>query len=155
MSNNSQPKPTSLLSNKLPLLPKNLAIVPTDRTQAPTAPLNEAIPWRLVLHIGNSVPTAVGIEVIGSLTIGRMDMALGVKPDLDLSPHGAQEAGVSRRHARLFTANNGLYIVDCGSTNGTRVNDFVLRADLPYRLNDGDTIEIGRLRMKLNVIRAS
>lgn len=42
---------------------------------------------------------------------------------------------ISRRHARIFTANGSFYIEDLGSTNGTSVNGERLRKMEPYKLN--------------------
>ncbi|MBX3081362.1 MAG: FHA domain-containing protein, partial [Anaerolineae bacterium] len=78
---------------------------------------------------------------------------LSLSPELDLSPYGGIQAGVSRRHARLFVHDRGLYIQDLGSTNGTFINEHQLQPESPYRLHDGDVIDFGDLRMRLNVIR--
>jgi hypothetical protein len=51
------------------------------------------------------------------------------------------DAGVSRRHARLRPAGEAWTIEDLGSTNGVRVNGAQLRA--PRALQRGDRIEIG------------
>jgi hypothetical protein len=151
-----QPKRTTFLTNKMPMLPKTLANVPpeSDRSvPAQTAPLTE-LAWRLVLYIGQSAPVAVGMELTSSAVIGRHDNTLALSPELDLTPYGGMQAGVSRRHARLFVHDRGLYIQDLGSTNGTFINEHALQPESPYRLNDGDVITFGELRVQLSVIRA-
>src|SRR5688500_18722980 len=74
---------------------------------------------------------------------------IGTSPEstssIDLSPFGAREGGVSRRHVRLEPDADGLRIIDLGSTNGTRVNDRPLAAHVPQMLYDGDLIQIGSL----------
>src|SRR5262249_34547333 len=45
--------------------------------------------------------------------LGRADLRLdGFKPDIDLTPYGARERGVSRAHARLHVRENKLYLTD-------------------------------------------
>ena len=152
---NQQPKPTTFLTNNMPMLPKTLANVPPEGerpTPAQTAPLTEA-PWRLVLHVGQVASVAVGLELTTSVQIGRPDHTLALSPELDLTPYGGMQAGVSRRHARLFVHDRGLYIQDLGSTNGTFINEHPLQPEAPYRLHDGDLIDFGDLRVKLSVIR--
>jgi predicted component of type VI protein secretion system len=48
---------------------------------------------------------------------------------------------VSRQHCALRLSSDGLEIVDLGSTNGTRVNDYVVRGKAPIK--HGDTLRIG------------
>jgi hypothetical protein len=145
-------KRTSFLGSRVPVLPTALALVPATQVKV-TSPFSEAIPWRIMLHIGNDTPTAVGLEVSSPLTVGRSDPDSGFRPQLDLTAYGGLDAGISRKHAKLFVFDKSLYIQDCHSTNGTRINDFLIKPDLPYCLKDGDTIEFGRLQMKLSVIR--
>jgi pSer/pThr/pTyr-binding forkhead associated (FHA) protein len=98
----------------------------------------------------------VGIEVRDRIVIGRGDPVAHFDPDLDLTPYGGQEGGVSRRHAMVIRDddNRTLYLEDLGSTNGTRINGFLLEAHRRYRLCDGDEIELGRVRMTLRFVRS-
>ncbi len=52
------------------------------------------------------------------------------------------ERQVSRHHARIERDSRGFIIRDLGSKNGTVVNDEIIR-ERPYRLRDGDEIELG------------
>lgn len=149
----AEPRPTTLLANKLPLLPKTLAQMPLNPSPSAPSPSRDAIPWRIVLNIGNYVPTAVGLEITDAIMIGRADNTVGFAPQIDLTAYGAVEAGVSRRHAKMFVRDGGLFLQDSASTNGTRVNGFQLTPEVPHRLADGDVIEVGELRMKLNFLR--
>lgn len=54
-----------------------------------------------------------------------------------------QDPSVSRPHARFSKENNQWYIVDLGSSNGTRINNKVLQPDTKLALRDGDKIELG------------
>src|SRR5687767_2023358 len=48
--------------------------------------------------------------------------------------------GVSRRHARFEKRADGWWVVDSGSTNGTRVNDEEVQGAL---LRNGDRVGVG------------
>jgi diguanylate cyclase (GGDEF)-like protein len=53
---------------------------------------------------------------------------------------------VSRHHAMLQRRGNSTWIVDCGSTNGTMVNDAMIAGEYP--LADGDRIQVGTAILK-------
>ncbi|MCU0474747.1 MAG: FHA domain-containing protein [Anaerolineae bacterium] len=82
----------------------------------------------------------------------HLDMVIGrrVASDevlaIDLSRYGAEQLGVSRRHAEIHVQHGDLYIRDLASTNGTRLNGVGLRPDSAVRLRDGDELELGQLR---------
>ncbi len=109
-------------------------------------------PWRIILYIGTDSVTSMGLELTTPLTLGRADLAEGHIPGVDLGPFGALDAGVSRRHAVLFCGDDGLYIRDLGSTNGTQINGFALQPKQSYRLRSGDKIELGRLQLSMSVV---
>lgn len=54
---------------------------------------------------------------------------------------------VSTRHARVVSVENGFYVEDLGSTNGTYVNG--QRITAPTTISLADTIRIGKTIMKL------
>ena len=54
---------------------------------------------------------------------------------------------VSTRHARVVSGDNGIYVEDLGSTNGSYVNG--QRITGPTTITLSDTIRIGRTTMKL------
>jgi pSer/pThr/pTyr-binding forkhead associated (FHA) protein len=72
--------------------------------------------------------------------------------DIDLSPQGAYQSGVSRRHAVIRRREGVLYIEDLNSTNGTRINGSQLIPEREYRLRDGDEVEFGRVRAILRFL---
>ncbi len=77
--------------------------------------------------------------------LGRADTTSTQKPDLDLTPYGALEKGVSRIHAAIFRNDDTLTLVDKGSANGTHLNGQRLVPDQPRVLRDGDEIRLGKL----------
>lgn len=119
-----------------------------------TAPL--PAPWRVLLQIGGQNQTTVGLEVKDQLLLGRTDPLTDTRPDLDLTPYGGQQAGVSRRHALIVRDehNQALFVEDLNSTNGTRVNGFWLDPGRRYRLRDGDQLELGDLSIVLRFVRS-
>lgn len=113
-------------------------------------------PWRLLMQIGGQTQTTVGLEVRDKIIIGRSDPVANFYPDLDLSPYGGQERGVSRRHATIIQddEHKALFLEDLNSTNGTRINGFSLEPRRRYRLRDGDELEFGQVQMVLRFVRS-
>jgi Inner membrane component of T3SS, cytoplasmic domain len=54
---------------------------------------------------------------------------------------------VSTRHARVVSGENGVYVEDLGSTNGSYVNN--QRITAPTTITLSDTVRIGRTIMRL------
>jgi pSer/pThr/pTyr-binding forkhead associated (FHA) protein len=77
--------------------------------------------------------------------LGRLDPASGTAPDLDLTPYGALQGGVSRIHAAIRRGEDTLTLVDLGSVNGTHLNGQRLIPNQPRVLRDGDEIRLGKL----------
>ncbi|RMF37877.1 MAG: FHA domain-containing protein [Chloroflexi bacterium] len=80
--------------------------------------------------------------------IDREAITIGRGADCDII---LPERQVSRHHARIERRNEGYYLVDLGSKNGTYVNGEEVHA--PYRLQDGDEIQIA-LCVKLAFVGA-
>ena len=68
---------------------------------------------------------------------------------LNLTPYGALEKGISRQHAKLYLMMDRLYIADMGSTNGTYVRGKMLQPAEPVMIRNGDEILLGRMRIKV------
>jgi hypothetical protein len=77
--------------------------------------------------------------------LGRVDTISLQQPDLDLSPYGALEKGVSRIHAAINRSEDTLTLIDMGSANGTHLNGQLLVPEQPRVLRDGDEIRLGKL----------
>ena len=84
--------------------------------------------------------------------VGRADPVSQFFPDVDLTPHGALDQGVGRRHARLFVSGGQVMLEDLDSTNGTHVNDQRLPARQPQPLRDGDQLRFGGLHLRYNEV---
>jgi pSer/pThr/pTyr-binding forkhead associated (FHA) protein len=80
--------------------------------------------------------------------IGREDPVSNIFPDIDLTPHGGEEGGVSRLHAKLYIQGNQYLIEDQNSTNFTFVNRQKLAPKTPTPIKDGDEVKLGRVAMK-------
>lgn len=90
------------------------------------------------------------LPAAAEVLLGRLDAAHGIFPDLDLTPDGGLEKGVSRRHAKIIQRKGDFFIEDLGSANGTFLNDQRLTPYLPYPLKTGDKIQIGRIELAVD-----
>jgi hypothetical protein len=91
------------------------------------------------------VPEPIILTPNKETVLGRYDKSNPKQPDLDLSPYGALEKGVSRRHAVISRSEDTLTLVDMGSANGTHLNGQRLVPEQPRLLRDGDEIRLGKL----------
>ncbi|MEO1443631.1 MAG: FHA domain-containing protein, partial [Chloroflexota bacterium] len=93
----------------------------------------------------------VTIDVDEEITVGRMsntERAL----HLDLTPYGANSSGVSRIRARISRTEKGITLEDLGSTNGTFLNEYRLQSFAKVPIQDGDTLELGKLRCRVKFL---
>jgi pSer/pThr/pTyr-binding forkhead associated (FHA) protein len=90
-------------------------------------------------------PEPLIVQPAKRTVLGRQDANSVQKPDIDLSPYGALEKGVSRIHAVIARSEGTLTLTDMGSVNGTHLNGQRLMPDEPRVLRDGDEIRLGKL----------
>ncbi len=76
-----------------------------------------------------------------SFTINQERMSIGRTPDADVF---LDDVTVSRNHALLVRRQDGYYIDDLGSLNGTYVNRRRIES---HKLGDGDEIQIGKYKL--------
>jgi hypothetical protein len=98
----------------------------------------------IIIHIRDASEPIV-LQPAKQMMLGRADSNSTQLPDLDLTPYGALEKGVSRIHAAIHRSDDTLTLVDMGSVNGTHLNGQRLIPDQPRVLRDGDEIRLGKL----------
>jgi hypothetical protein len=76
-----------------------------------------------------------------SFTIDEERMSIGRTPDASIF---LDDVTVSRNHALLVERQDGHYIDDLGSLNGTYVNRRRIES---HKLEDGDEIQVGKYKM--------
>ena len=115
-----------------------------------TSPFQE--PVRLALHIQNAREPLIydGTE-IDNWVLGRSVPSQPDRPEIDLEPYGAAEAGVSRHHAMLMWWHGKLHIADKDSANGTYLNGQKLAANKPALLHDGDRLQLANLLLTVGL----
>lgn len=98
----------------------------------------------ILIHVRDATEPVV-LQPSKRTVLGRLDSTSVQKPDVDLTPFGALEKGVSRIHAVIARTDDTLTIIDMGSVNGTHLNGQRLTPDQPRILRDGDEIRLGKL----------
>ncbi len=116
---------------------------PVMAPAAPAAPL--ALNARLIVEADNQEFDLSGKD---NVLIGREDAVSNIFPDVDLTPHGGEEGGVSRMHARIFAENGQYMLEDENSTNFTFLNRQKLAPKTPTPLHDNDEIKLGRVLLR-------
>src|SRR5438270_2963762 len=129
--------------------PATPAPVPApDASAAPAMPAATAAPAlvaRLIVEADNQEFDLSGKD---NVTIGREDAVSNIFPDVDLTPHGGEEGGVSRLHARIFVENGQYMLEDENSTNFTFLNRQRLSGKTPTPLHDNDEVKLGRVLLR-------
>ncbi len=118
------------------------APVATAVSAPPAAPATA--PKLVVEADGGTFDLAGKSEIL----IGREDPISNIYPDVDLTPHGGEEGGVSRLHAKIFLQGSQYMVEDENSTNFTFVNKQKLAPKTPTPINNGDELRLGRVVMK-------
>ncbi len=126
------------------------SVVSPDVTAAPApAPAPAAAPAalsaRLIVEADNQEFDISGKD---NILIGREDAVSNIYPDVDLTPHGGEEGGVSRMHARIFVENGQYMLEDENSTNFTFLNRQRLSGKTPTPLHDNDEVRLGRVLLR-------
>jgi pSer/pThr/pTyr-binding forkhead associated (FHA) protein len=90
-------------------------------------------------------PLELTFEADEQISVGRDPSSRVQLPD----------ASVSLRHALLRPSQNGYVVVDENSTNGTFLNSIRLVSGTSRVLADGDSLQVGRARLRVNFRGAS
>jgi CheY-like chemotaxis protein len=129
------------------------SVSPTERMLAQQAParvkqermgsvfLKQEQPIFLVMgEVTVSLPPA------STIVVGRLaEVPEEGQAALDLTPFGAVEHGVSRRHLQITRRQECLYVADLGSMNGTWLNGRPLSPRRDCLLRHGDQLRLGSL----------
>ncbi len=84
----------------------------------------------------------------GSFILGRVSEGQSILPDVDFAPIQGFEAGVSRLHALVSISGEGMFLTDLGSSNGTLVNGKAIPDKVKQKIENGDKIQLGRLKIE-------
>lgn len=141
------PPPTPVEAAPIAPPPPSPPVEAVPIAPLPPSPPSPAGPRLIVVASGAEIPLPGGGEIL----IGREDPVSGVFPDVDLTPHGGEEGGVSRRHARLLVEGGNFFVEDLDSTNFTFVNRQKLAPKTRQPVQDGDEIRCGRVALVLKV----
>lgn len=119
----------------------------------PTAPLVAGTEGAELLISLNFVEKGHVMHLAGKseFILGRIADGQSQTPDIDLTPYEAYGQGVSRLHAVLKINRQRCYIVDLGSSNGTRVNGQKISPQTEYLVNHGDVVALGKLKIQVLV----
>jgi hypothetical protein len=99
----------------------------------------------LILDAGQILPLTDRREFI----IGRISEGQTILPDIDLTAYKAYEKGVSRQHISIKKSEQGFFVTDLGSVNGTQLNGRKLLPSQPYLLANGDILALGKLKIQV------
>ncbi|HLZ62321.1 MAG TPA: FHA domain-containing protein [Ktedonosporobacter sp.] len=122
-----------------------VAAPPVNAAPAPAAAAPVALQARLIVEADNQEFDLSGKD---NITLGREDAVSNIYPDVDLTPHGGEEGGVSRLHARIFVENGQYLLEDENSTNFTFLNRQRLAGKTPTELHDNDEVRLGRVLLR-------
>jgi pSer/pThr/pTyr-binding forkhead associated (FHA) protein len=81
-------------------------------------------------------------------TIGRATDDQPVVPDVDLTPYGAYDFGISRLHATI-TVGDLITLTDMGSINGTHLNGREIQPHSSHPLVHGDVLTLGKMKIQV------
>lgn len=94
---------------------------------------------------GNKVTLPTQEETV----LGRTDEHTKTYPDVDLTPFGAIDRGVSRTHVTIKRGEDTVTLIDLDSVNGTFLNGQRVLPQQPRILRDGDEIRFGKLTARI------
>lgn len=93
----------------------------------------------------------LALPLSGTIRVGRADPDAATTPELDLSDYDGFERGVSRQHATVQVFDEGIFMVDQHSSNGTWLGEQPLAAGYAYPLPREATVRFGQLLVQLTL----
>lgn len=136
----TDPRLERLLTDELPY--RAVPFAAADEQKMPV--------WRVRFALAADKRQRFGLEINDEVHLGRGKNESNV---IDLTPYGAEQLGVSRRHVTLRPTASNLFVVDLGSTNGTKRNGRSIGLNTPYSLADGDTLSLGNLELVVQIVK--
>lgn len=104
-----------------------------------------------VIEDGKSMAQfSIDVRQPDGVILGRCEPEPDTCDWVDLTPYDAVAHGVSREHARLTLSIESLFITDLGSKNGTYLNGSQIGSGNSRLLRNGDSIQLGRLRLEVH-----
>ncbi len=102
----------------------------------------------IALYIdGATDPTIV--LLVSQTILGRVVPGENRQSLFDLSGYRAQERGVSRQHAVLKRTDKGIFVEDMGSSNGSWLNNEVLKPYTPALIQSGDRLRLSQIEIEI------
>src|SRR5699024_4044554 len=142
------PQPAQPTQPSYPPPPPPQPAQPAPAAPPPAPPRAALAPAPLLVRpSGASLPLPAAAQAI----VGRADPVATFLPDLDLTPYGAVEAAVGRRHARIFLQGGQIMVEDLDSTNGSFRNGARLAPRQPAPLANGDELRLGKLALTVQL----
>jgi hypothetical protein len=126
------------------------ATTPADPATVLVGAAAPKMPWAVLIDFDPTIDPTASPDV--SVVRPRLTFPLDL-PELLIGRAGSkshpeipiEDEGVSGRHAKIVFSSEGYpFLLELGSTNGTRVNGVAATAGLPLPLKSGDQIVIGR-----------
>ena len=93
-----------------------------------------------------SLVVAQGVHSGKSIPISVPEFVIGRDPQCQLRP---ASPAVSKQHCGISQRDGKVFVRDCGSTNGTFLNDEQVGGDKP--VNDGDKLRVGPLEFVIRL----
>jgi len=118
---------------------QTMPATPPQPSQPKAASMNTA--WATLIFSNGNRMQLTGERAV----VGRYDNDLGgIQPDVDLAKMQSADT-ISRVHAALEHVGSTYTLTDLNSTNATRINNKRLEPDTPTAINDGDTLQFGKV----------
>jgi CRP-like cAMP-binding protein len=128
---------------------REAAPTPAARLPAPvSAAPDRATAGARLVHASGVV---LALGDVAEARVGRPDSALGIVPEIDLTPLNEART-VSRSHARILRRDGKLFVVaEAGATNGTFVAGQRLEPGVPHEIGPGSTVSFGTVTLTLAI----
>jgi hypothetical protein len=102
----------------------------------------------LALYIGGRITPHI-VDITRPVLLGRPSKDGSIHPQVDLTPYGGYDKGISRRHAVIRRSESGLIVEDLGSANGSSLNGESLLPYIAAPLKPNDRLKLGKLDLLL------